>query len=260
MKTFYLLSFVLLGRCVAAQSVTPLPVHAFPCTNTVKFNDAFSMLNNPAVLVSGKSFAVGLYAQRRFMLAEPVQYIITAGLPLANAGLGMQVNYLRSGNYRQSEAGIAYAKKLGKIDLGARVNYHTVSITGYGSTRLVVMDVGSIWHITDDLHAGMHVYNPVGVKLSYRYSAGLGYEISEQVLISLQLSKTEDKPITLNAALHYQPAEKIIIQTGISTATAEPYLAAGYQLQPWRLLLSVSYHTQLGYSPALMFTYKPSKQ
>jgi hypothetical protein len=260
LKTFYLLPFILLGRCVAAQSVSPLPVPSFPCTYTAKFSDALSMINNPAALVSGKSFAVGLYAQRRFMLAEPVQYIITAGWPLANAGLGMQVNYLRSGNYRQSEAGIAYAKKLGKIDLGARVNYHTISITGYGSTRVVVMDVGSIWHISDDLHAGMHVYNPVGGKLSYRYSAGFGYEVSEQVLLSLQLIKTENKPVTLNAGLHYQPAERIIIQTGISTATAEPYLAAGYQWKPWRLLISVSYHAQLGCSPALMFAYKPSKQ
>lgn len=257
MKTFYILAvFILLGRCVAAQPVSPLPVPAFTCTYTVKFSDAFSAINNPAALVSGKSFSAGMYAQRRFMLAEPVQYIITA----AWHGAGIQLNYLRSGAYRQSEAGIAYAKKLGKIDLGGRINYHAVSITGYGSTAAVVMDVGSIWHITNDLHAGMHVYNPVGGKLSYRYSAGLGYEVSEQVLLSMQLSKTENKPVSLHAGLHYQPVEKIIIQAGISTATAEPFMAAGYQWKPWRVLVSVSYHAQLGCSPSLMFIYKPQKQ
>lgn len=214
------------------------------------------MINNPAALVSCRSFAAGLYAHRRFMLPEPVQYIIAAAYPLSNAGIGMQLNFLRSGAFRQSEASIGYAKKLGNIDLGARFNYHSVSATGYGNATAIVIDVGSIWHISDQLHAGMHVCNPAGDKLSYRYSAGFGYEVSEQVLLNVQINKTEDKPASINAGMHYQPVEKVMVQAGIATAATEPFLTAGYQLKRWRLLLSVSYHAQLGCSPTLMFTYK----
>lgn len=217
------------------------------------------MLNNPAAMVANRSFTAGLYSHRRFMLPEPVQYVIAAGYPLPNAGIGVQLNYLKSGAYRQTEAAIAYAKKLGKIDLGARFNYHAVSAAGYGNTSAVVIDVGTIWHISDELHAGMYVYNPVGGKLSYRYSAGFGYEVSTQVLLSVQAGKTEDKPAGIDAAVHYQPVEKIIIQAGIYTGTAGPFLAAGYQLKVWQVLLSVSYNTQLGCSPTLMFIYKSKK-
>lgn len=255
MKTYFILPFcIALAQCGLAQPLSPLPVPAFTCTYSVRFADAFSMINNPASLICYRSFTAGMYAQRRFMLPEPVQYIIAAAYPFANAGIGMHVNYLRSGAYRQSEAAIAYAKKLGKIDLGARFNYHSVSAAGYGSANAVVIDVGSIWHLTDDLHAGMHVYNPVGSNLRYRYSAGFGYEVSDQVLLSAQVSKTEDKPASIHAGVHYQPVEKLIMQAGI--AATEPFLAAGYQLKSWRLLVSVSYHTQLGCSPTLMFIFK----
>jgi hypothetical protein len=256
LKTYFILPLFILGRCAVAQPVSPLPVPAFTTTYSVKFSDAFSIINNPASLVAYRSFTAGIYAHRRFMLPEPVQYLIAAGYPLVNAGIGMQLNYLRSGAYRQSELAIAYAKRLGKVDLGARFNYHSVSVAGYGSANAVVIDVGSIWHLTDDLHAGMHAYNPVNSNLSYRYSAGLGYEVSGQVLLTAQVIKTEDKPPGINAGLHYQPVEKLVMQAGIATATAEPFIAAGYQVKCWRLLVSVSYHAQLGCSPALMFIYK----
>jgi hypothetical protein len=257
---------VLVGRCVVAQSVSPLPVHAFTCTYTARFSDAFAMMNNPASLVSHTSFTAGLYAHRYFMLPEPVQYVLTGALPMKNAGLGIHLNYFRAGPYRQSEAGIAYARKLGKIDLGIRINYHGVTIAGYGNARAIVMDAGSTWHITNNLHAGVRVYNPVGgrlgkdgEKLGYLYSMGFGYEVSEHVLLSMQATQTEDKPLNIQAGLHYQPTGKVMIQAGISTSPAAPYLAAGYQLKPWRLLLSVSYHGQLGCSPTLLFTYKSTR-
>jgi hypothetical protein len=259
LKTYFILPLFVLGRCAVAQTVSPLPVHSFTGTYSVKFNDVFSMLNNPAALVANRSFSAGVYALRRFMLPEPVQYVIAAGYPMRNAGLGVQLNYLKSGVYRQSELGIAYAKKLGKVDLGARVNYQSVAAGGYGNVTTVVLDLGTTWHVSDELHAGMHVYNPVGSMFSYRYSAGFGYEASPQVLLSLQVIKTEDLPAAINAALHYQPVEKVMLQAGIATATAEPFLAAGYQLKPWRLLLSVSYHSQLGCSPTLLFIYKSQR-
>lgn len=258
---------MLLGRCAFAQAVSPLSVHAFTCTYTARFSDAFSMMNNPASLASYQSFTAGLYAHRHFMLPEPVQYVLAAGRPLKNAGLGIQLNYLSAGAYRQSEMGIAYAKKLGKIDLGVRINYHQLSIAGYGNARAVVMDVGTIWHITTNVHAGVRIYNPVGgrlgkhgEKLGYLYNAGFGYEVSEQVLLSVQATQTEDKPVNILAGMHYQPTGKVIIQAGISTSPAQPYLAAGYQLSAWRLLLSVSCHGRLGCSPTLLFTYKSIKQ
>ena len=93
-------------------------------------------------------------------------------------------------------------------------------------------------------------------KLSYIYEGGLGYEASKQLLLSAAISKEEDKPPNIIMAVHYEPAARVLLQAGIATSTAQPFLSAAFKLSSWRLLLSVSYHAQLGSSPSLAFIYK----
>ena len=259
-----LLLLILLFDVLYSQPVSTLPGRISPCNYSSKFTDVFSMISNPALLASYPAFTAAVYTDRPFMLAALEHGMLAAAFPLKNAGLGLQLNYVRSGAYHQSEAGIAYAKKLGQLDLGVRFNYHKLAVDGYGAATAIVVDVGSIWHVTDKLHAGMDLYNPVGGKLGsngeklpYACSAGLGYEVSEQVLLSAAIIKDENRPANINAGIHYQPADMVVVQAGL--ARGQPYLSTGLQWKPWQMLVTVSYHAQLGFTPALSLIYKSSK-
>lgn len=250
---------------VFAQSVSPLPLQFFPCTYSAGQASVFSLPANPAAPVLVKSFTAGLYAQRRFMLAQPVQLVFGAALPFENAGLGMQLNHLQNGAFTQSEAGIAYARKLGKIDIGVRFNYHRLTIAAYGSAAGVVVDVGSFWQLAKGFSAGLRVYNPVGgrlgsngLQLGSSYTAGFGYEASAQVLLSIEISKIENKPVLINAGLQYLPADKMMLQAGI--AAGEPFLTTGFNWKDWRMRITVSNHSQLGFTPTTAFSYSSPKQ
>ncbi len=35
---------------------------------------------------------------------------------------------------------------------------------GYGSDGTVIVEIGTLWHITNQVHIGMHVFNPSGGK------------------------------------------------------------------------------------------------
>jgi len=242
---------------VHAQAVSAIPVLPAPGTYSRSFTDAFSITHNPAALASFEMFNAGIYSDRRFMLAGNKHVLIAAGMPWKNGGMGGQLNYFKIGAYTQSEMGIAYAKKLGQVDLGTRFNYHKLSVQGYGSTSNIMIDIGSIWHVADDVCAGVNIY--AGSKqISSVYTMGLGYEVSAQVLLAMEIIKEEDKPPNINMAVLYEPAARVLLQAGIATATAQPYVSTQFRLGAYSLLLSVSYHSQLGISPALGILYRRS--
>ena len=37
-------------------------------------------------------------------------------------------------------------------------------IAGYGNSSAINFEIGTVFHLTDKLHAGVHAYNPVGGK------------------------------------------------------------------------------------------------
>jgi hypothetical protein len=245
-------------------------VRAAPCfhpgTYSKKFTDAISVAGNPATLLSANAFTAGAYTERRFMLEALQLSALLAAFPLLNGGAGIHLNTSGAGAYMQSEAGLAYAKKLGKAGIGVRFSYYSMAVGGYGRQGTFLIDIGSIWQLTDNVHAGLALYNPVGgrlgrngEKVAYSYKAGLGYELSDQLLLAVESNKTEDKPIDIRCALHYEPARNCLLQFGIATANARPFAAVGLQWNKWRIYMNVSYHARLGFSPAFALVYASPK-
>jgi hypothetical protein len=254
-SNLYLILALSFGVCEKgfAQSLSTAPVPFFPNSYSTKFTDAFSTSGNPASLAGINRFSAGMLAEQIFMLRGIKHYLLGMALPMARGGAGLLVNHLDAAGYSQSQAGFAYAKKLGDVDIGVKFNYHKVSVPGYGSSSTAVADIGSMWHVTDEMHAGIHVYNPLGGPLNYMYNFGLGYEVSEQVLVAVEFIKQEDKPSAINAGIYYQPAPQIILQTGITAV--QPYGSISMQWNQLRLGMLVRCHSQLGMSPALSIIY-----
>jgi hypothetical protein len=203
-----------------------------------------------------------MYSERRYLLKELNSYLLSAALPLKHGALGFSVKYFSAGAFRQSETGIAYAKKLGQVDIGAQFSYHTLSITGYGKAGTILIDAGTVWRITDQLQLMAGIRNPAGAGLNkmnetiaYETNCALGYKVSGQLLLLLEVAKQENKPVNIKAGLQYSPAPAIIIYTGIETATAQPYGAFSLQWNNYRVLMSVRFHQQLGTTPGLGLSY-----
>lgn len=245
------------GRHVCGQMLRP---------TTAVFNpfeeNAFSAAANPSMPASLKKFTIGIYNERRYLINGLDNYLLSAALPVKHGGLGVSIKYFSAGALRQSEAGIAYAKKLGQVDIGAQFNYHTLSIVGYGKAATVVVDAGTLWRITDQLQIVVAIYNISGArlnkmkeKLAYETRCAFGYEVSTQLLLLLEITKHENKPVNVRAGLQYNPAPAIIIYAGIEAATAQPYGAFSWQWNHYRVLMSVRFHRQLGITPGLGLSY-----
>lgn len=254
-----------------AQTVhSPLSV-GYIKTNTYSsfHNDAFSFLGNQAALATIKNISVGMYGERRFMLADLSYYQLAFALPSSSGNFGFQANYSGSASYNQSTLGLAYARNLGKIDVGAQFNYQQFKVIEYGSASAVNFDVGAILHVNDQFQTGVHVYNPTRVsigksgeeKLPLIYSFGLGYDASDKFFIGTEIEKMEDQPVNVNAGLQYSFDEKLFARIGVCSATSSFYLGVGFLWSGFRIDVAASLHPSLGMTPGILLVYNsPGKK
>jgi hypothetical protein len=233
-----------------------------------RFIDVFSATANQAALARLQTAGAGVYAEERFMQEALKNFTATVALPTRLGGWGLTARYMGAAEYNESQVGMAYGRKLGQVDLGVQFNYTMLRASGYGSDAAATFEIGSIWHITDRVHTGVHLSNPAGgkfgkqgqEKLAWVYTAGAGYEVSDELLLTADVVKAEDKPADLQAGLQYVLNGQFFFRGGISTVTTSPWLGAGWGFQHIRIDVSASYHPQLGITPGLLFIFQGKKE
>ena len=226
--------------------------------------DAFSFTSNQASLAQIKTATAGVYAERRFLLNELNNYTAAIALYTNSGNFGLKANYYGFSDYNETQLGLAYGRKLGnKVDIGAQFNYYSIRIPTYGDASAISFELGAVLHVTDKLHAGVHVSNPVGgkfgeeqqEKLSSVYSMGLGYDASEKFFISTEIEKEEDQPVNVNAGMQYKFLPQLLARVGVSTATSTAWFGLGLTIKAIRIDVTTSYHPQLGITPGLLFLF-----
>ncbi len=264
-------SLLFLGTMGMAQAVKSPVASTFALINSYsKTNsDAFSFVYNTAALARQKNISAGVFAENRFMVKEVNLYRGVLNLPTQLGNFGIQADYFGYKNYNESQIGIAYARPLGEsFDLGVQFNYYSYRVPSYGQASTVDFQIGAIARLTDQLNLGVQIYNPIGgylskvheEKLASIYQFGISYEPSESVIVQATVEKTEQQDINVIAGLFYQFNKRFFARAGVQTATSSPFGAAGVSFGDFRIDLSVSYHSQLGFSPGCMFIYNPVKK
>lgn len=268
MKSANLLTGVLL--CAAAASyaqTTHSPITSYyPSSGAYSksFRDAFSIISNIGALSTQKAFNTGVYGERRFMLSETGLYTAVVTVPTSSGNFALQTDYFGYKAYNESQTGIAYGLLLNeKTGIGAKINYYSVRIPSYLSISSVNFELGTVMQISDQLHTGISVYNPLnsplgkntGQKIASVYKTGIGYEMSASFFTQIEIIKEKDKDVNVHVALQYRPITQLFARAGIFTGTSSGYFGAGYLYRQLRMDISVSFHQQLGISPGLLLLY-----
>ncbi|MBK6937742.1 MAG: hypothetical protein IPH18_13285 [Chitinophagaceae bacterium] len=236
---------------------------------SIKHSDIFSVTGNQASLAQIKNTSAGMFAERKFMLAELNNFAAVAGFPTKSGNFGLTANHSGFSENNTSVAGLAYARSLGsKIDAGVQFNYSRISIAGYGDAATVSFEAGIITHLTEKLHAGLHVDNPVGgkfgkdqeEKLSAVYTFGMGYDVSDKFYVSAEIEKEENQPVNITAGFQYKLIQQLLIRAGMSSASSTVWAGAGLSLKSFRIDILAGYHPQLGITPGLMLLFNINKK
>ena len=231
------------------------------------FTTSFSVLSHPAGAAQLKEFEVGLQAERKFMLAELDHYSICAGIPTKLGGIGLEVRDFGYEEFKQQSVALAFAKSLGKIDVGIKFGYEKTKVNGYNEMSTLCSEFSSTWHLNEKLHTGLDVRLSTNNKefaaqqsLAISYACALAYEISESVLIGFSTSVDENHPANFSPGIFYRFAKQFFASLGISTQPTETYLAAGWKWKSLRIEVSTAYHLELGFTPGFVLLYQREKK
>lgn len=231
--------------------------------------DAFSFLVNPAALANLNATGAGVYSERRFLLNAFSQYTAVAGFQTNSGAFGLQADYFGYTNYNETQLGLGYARSLGsKVDVGAKFNYYNLRIPAYTTASALHFEAGIVMHLSEKLHAGLSVYNPVGgelnkttgEKIASVYRGGFGYEVSDRFFISAELVKEENKRAGVNAVFQYELVKQLLFRAGINTVNTQPFAGVGLHFGQFRIDVATAYHPQLGVSPAVMILFNGKKK
>jgi hypothetical protein len=239
------------------------------CAYSELHTDVFSFTAQPAALARSKTASTGIFAERRFMLQELDQITAAMELPVRSGNFGLVLHQQGKTDFRQLQFGLAYGRRLGpKADIGARFNYHTLGITGYGNAAAIGFDIGFVLHLTEKLQAGLLAINPTGArfgktspeKLPSVVVAGMGYDASGKFFVRFLMEKEEGRPVNINLGFHYAYTSQWLLRFGISTVTAGIYAGLGFVLDIVRIDVVTNYHPRLGFSPGLLLVHKFKKK
>lgn len=232
---------------------------------SVKNADALSFSANQAALANITQWTGGVYGEQRFLLADLGLYHAALAIPTPSGTFGLAASYFGSSFNNELQAGLAYGRKLSdKISVGAGFNYFTVSLASYGAAAAYNFEAGVLLNITEQLHAGVHAYNPTSATLGKAedeylpsiYTAGLGYEPSDKLFIAASLQKIENAVPDFNAGVHYRFDQKLGARVGFSSGASTYYMGLGYQLSSFRLDVTATVHPRLGVTPGIQILFQ----
>lgn len=260
MKRIVLLGFCIYNMVCAESQVwrRPLAAGIGAAAYSTKQADALSMINNPAALAELRSAAATIYMERRFLLKELSAYSFAASLPTPKGNLGLAGYYHGDVGYTESKIGLLYARKLGSgINVAAQFNYYGNRVAGYGNIKTIGAELGIVWHLTEQLNAGIHIDHPAAimdhketpVKL---YAFGCGYETGNKFFTAIEFIKEEDQPPAINVSLQYRFTASCMANAGISSLTSSAWMGARFYWKTFQVGVMAVYHNRLGTTPGVL--------
>lgn len=218
------------------------------------YQHLFSALQNQAGLAF-VPLSVGVSTERRFMLKELSTHSAAVAIPAYSGTFAFSLEQKGYNVYHEQKAGIAYGRSLGtKLSIGMQIDYLSKVIRQYSNQQDITFELGCLLHLTSQLHAGVHVFNP-GV-----YTAGFGYEVSDVFMVSTVVIQQNDQHIISKFMCEYHFIPQFSFQLGLSADPQLSSAAVSFTSKQMQIYLTASHHPQLGFSPATSIIWQWKKK
>jgi len=239
-------------------------------STSITQSDEWSAFNNQAGLAWCRQFSAGIYFENRYLLKDLSQKALAITLPAGKGAFGVSIRHFGFALYSEMNAGLAYGMRLSKnFSAGVQVNYLRLHVSdGFKDNHIFSCEIGLQFRAGEHLWLGLHVTNPVPVKLSSLTQErlptlmrfGLSWRIMEGLHTDVEVEKDLVRKPVLKAGIEYRPARSLFIRLGIISNPATFTFGFGLVFGNLQFDLASSYHLVLGYSPQASLTYNFGKK
>lgn len=227
--------------------------------------DVLSIEHNQGILAEVKKFSIGVNGERKFLLNDLSDYIVTAVLPIKEGAFGCIINRTGAIAYSQSLFGLSYGRKINdRMNVGVQFNYYLMNRMYFGNTSIINADLSLSAKVADQLYAGLQLHNLLpsvinkpDERVPFQISSGLGYVVSKELFLGMMIRKIETAALDWIPEIDYAINKIISARLGVQTSASLYFGAIGIILGNYKLEVTSSIHPYLGITPGLGLIYNP---
>lgn len=232
-------------------------------------SDAWSLFYNPAGIITPRTEA-SLWYNNRYGISEFSYGAVALAVPVKRGAFGLGVHTFGFADFRESRISGAYAQQLtDDFSAGVQLNLNQFSFGDevYGSVVRATADVGIRYRLSDYVTAGAAVQNigrtalvpALGEQLSTLMRFGVIWQPGDNLLVTADVVKDIDLPMSLRAGLEYRPVKALYLRAGASSNPGGFSAGVGVWMGNFRLDIATQYQNLPGLSPHVSLTYAPGK-
>ena len=234
---------------------------------SVTFQDINSIFSNQAGLGFMSDLSGTIFGESRFLVQEMKMINGAFAYPTASGTFGLSLSYFGFDAYNEQKIGIAYARKLMDVlTIGAQIDYLSTRIQEYGNSSNFTFELGVQARLLNMFRVGAHVFSPIRIEVADGeiiptiLKVGAAWEGSEKVVISAEVEKDIDFPVSFKAGLEYFVVDQLALRAGVSTEPVQNSFGIGLYLGNLIIDVGTAYHQVLGFSPSIGISFVNAKK
>lgn len=216
--------------------------------------DEWSIFNNIGALATLTDIKVAFTydAHPSFKPFNKASMVIAVPFTIGVAGLGV---YSTGDNlYNEQILTSGFSSKFGMASLGIKLNYIQYNLDGFGRKAVFSLSIGGVAELTPQLSVGAHIVNLNQPKLSTLDDnrlptlliAGVSFKPSGTLIITTELEKDLEYPLTWKTGMEYQAHKKFSIRTGFNISPTGGFTGFGFNTRKFTLDYACQYRFNLG--------------
>ncbi len=232
----------------------------------VALSGSYAVFHNQAFLTENKSPILGLSYRQPYFIAGYCESALAFVYPVKSVAFAMGVTQSSVSSYRESNLGIAIAKKLtGRLSAGLLFNCFFLNFPESDRHKGSFLIEGGIsYQCSDNLKLGFHLKNIAWSKIeTYQYNltfplvirSGASYLLSDRLLLAGEAVFENDFGLGFRSGAELMLMDNFRVRGGISTNPFQHSIGFGYQLNFCQLDFAMVHHEMLGYSPIISFSF-----
>jgi hypothetical protein len=221
----------------------------------VAISGAWSAMGNPAgLLEQGERVVSFSYAPTPFGLDELSRGALSFVQPMPFGTFALSAERYGFALYRETTFGLAFSNQVSRsVGVGLAVNYHSLSITGYGSAGMVGVNAGVLVALSDEIRWGVATTNlnspAIGAareRLPQTYSTGLSYTPISNVTVAVDVVKDIRYPAMLKFGVEYTILDMVNLRGGTATEPSVMHAGLGVRYSFMSFDYAFVHHGELG--------------
>jgi hypothetical protein len=218
-------------------------------------DDVFSLFNNPAGLAQLNWREIGIfYSPSPYGLHELASGYIAYIEPLGFGSVGVGAMTYGFELYNECKIELSFSTLYKrKFFVGTSLNYHIVSIKGYGSNSVLYLTVGCLSYLTDDIRFGFFIQNvnqasftSIGDQIPVFLDAGLSYNILTEFSLNITVEKDIRYNASIRSGINYDIADNLSLRLGFANEPAQFSCGIGIHYSMFNFDYAIFTHPDLG--------------